>query len=116
MREFASKAGAAALAAEKAKLRKYGQVAGEGVEFAPLAFETLGRWGESAVKLLRRIASVAVEQRGWSRGVFIRRARQELSVALQRGNAVCAWRGRQRLVNLCGLRALRAPAEADGEL
>ena len=86
----------------------------------PLAFETYGRWGEHAVRELRRLARRRAERADAQQAVdptavyrgCLRRWRQEVSVALQMGNfaiyAACA-------------RALRgsdavhaAPDEGDG--
>jgi hypothetical protein len=58
-----------------------------GVDFVPFAIETSGVWGEQAMELVteigRRIAEVNHDPRSTS---FLR---QRISVAVQRGNAVC---------------------------
>ena len=68
----------------------------------PLAFETFGRWGEHAVRELRRLARRRAERPDAQQAVdptavyrgCLRRWRQEVSVALQMGNfaiyAACA--------------------------
>ena len=72
-------AGAAAAKAEAKKVAKYAALASTHV-FVPLAFETLGGWGEQArvfvVQLGRLITGVTD---------FLR---QRLSIAIQRGNAL----------------------------
>ena len=81
-----NQAGSAAAAAEEKKIRKYSDIV-SGVDFSPVAIETSGVWGERALELVteigRRIAAVTHEPRSTT---FLR---QRLSVAVQRGNAMC---------------------------
>ena len=100
-------AGAAAKEAEKRKLNKYKAAKSSTVEIVPLAFESFGRWGEQALKFLRRLARTAQEMAGRAYAPFMNQAYRELSVALARGNAVLCWRAQQRLVERCGVRTLR---------
>jgi hypothetical protein len=79
------RAGAAAQKAEATKTAKYSTIALTHV-FVPLAFETLGAWGEDAIRFVtnlgRRISAVTGEPRETT---FLR---QRLSVAIQRGNRI----------------------------
>ena len=81
-----SEAGSAAAAAETKKIRKYNDII-SGVDFVPVAIETSGVWGDSAMSLIkevgRRIAAATHDKRST---MFLR---QRLSVAVQRGNAFC---------------------------
>jgi len=81
-----TRAGSAAEAAEVSKAQKYADITA-GVDFVPVAIETSGTWGEQGFHLIReigrRIAEVTHEPRAT---LFLR---QRLSVAIQRGNAVC---------------------------
>ncbi len=78
-------AGAAAARAEATKTIKFAALTATHV-FIPLAFETLGAWGEQArvfiAQLGRRIADVSGDVRETE---FLR---QRLSIAIQRGNAL----------------------------
>jgi hypothetical protein len=75
--------GAAAQKAEATKITKYTTAALTHV-FVPLAFETLGVWGEDAIRFVsdlgRRISAVTGEPRETT---FLK---QQLSIAIQRGN------------------------------
>jgi hypothetical protein len=78
-------AGAAALNAEATKTAKYTAIAATHV-FVPLAFETLGAWGEEAIRFVsdlgRRISAVTGEPRETAY------LKQRLSIAIQRGNRI----------------------------
>ena len=78
-------AGAAATRAEASKVAKYAAIATTHI-FVPLAFETLGPWGEQAqsfvTELGRRISAVTGDTRE------IAYLKQRLSIAIQRGNAL----------------------------
>jgi hypothetical protein len=78
-------AGAAAQKAEAAKTAKYAAIATTHA-FVPLAFETLGAWGEEAMSFVtdlgRRITAVTGEPR---ETMFLK---QRLSIAIQRGNRI----------------------------
>ena len=81
----ASRAGAVAEQSEATKISKYATIATTHL-FIPLAFETLGTWGQEARKFIselgRRITEVTKDNRETE---FLR---QRLSVAIQRGNAM----------------------------
>ena len=81
----AMKASAAATKAESSKVSKYSAIATTHI-FVPLAFETLGSWGEQAQNFVqnlgRRITVVTGDKRETD---FLK---QRLSVAIQRGNAL----------------------------
>ena len=78
-------AGAAAAKAEASKIAKYTEISTTHV-FIPLAFETLGAWGEQArnfvSELGRRLMAITGDMRETD---FLR---QRLSIAIQRGNAL----------------------------
>ena len=95
----------AAAREERKKFSDYmPRVGGHPILLVPLAFETFGRWGEHAVRELRRLARRRVERPDAQQAVHadptavyrgcLRRWRQEASVALQLGNyaidAACA--------------------------
>jgi len=79
-------AGAAAAEAELKKQEKYSDLC-SGVDFVPFAIKTSGVWGDQAMHLItelgRRTAEVTHDPRSTA---FLR---QRISVAVQRGNAVC---------------------------
>ena len=84
--QSASTVGSAALKAEQNKRTKYAPlVASNNVLFVPVAIETLGTWGASAVELCRdigaRLATLSGDPR--SHAFLI----QRLGLAVQRGNA-----------------------------
>ena len=78
-------AGAAAAKAEASKIAKYTEISTTHV-FIPLAFETLGAWGEQARNFIsdlrRRLMAITGDMRETD---FLR---QRLSIAIQRGNAL----------------------------
>jgi hypothetical protein len=78
-------AGAAAASSEALKIAKYSDITSTH-SFIPLAFETLGAWGDAArafvAKLGRRMTGVTGDIRETG---FLR---QRISVAIQRGNAL----------------------------
>lgn len=86
VRASSTLAGSAASAAELNKNAKYADIIA-GVDFVPFVIETSGVWGEQALILVtevgRRMAEVSKEPRSTT---FLR---QRLSIAVQRGNAVC---------------------------
>jgi hypothetical protein len=79
-------AGSAAIQAEEAKRSKYADIQ-YGIDFVPIAIETSGAWGPQGMSLIseigKRIAVVTNEPRS---ATFLR---QRLSIALQKGNALC---------------------------
>ena len=77
-------AGTAATSAEERKRHKYAALA-EAHQFEPIAFETLGVYGESTGDILRAIGRRLVEATGEPREVNW--FRQNLAIAIQRGNA-----------------------------
>ena len=81
----ATNAGAAASKAETSKMTKYAALSATHL-FIPLAFETLGSWGEQAksftAELGKRITAITGDVRETD---FLR---QRLSIAIQRGNAI----------------------------
>ena len=84
----AASAGAAASSSEALKSAKHADLAATHT-FIPLAFETLGSWGERARHFVaefgRRTSAVTGDSR---ESAFLR---QRISVAIQRGNALaCA--------------------------
>ena len=89
-------AGAAAGKSEASKTAKYTAITATHT-FVPLAFETLGAWGEQAKAFVsdlgRRVTAVTGDL---TSPVTTEYMRQRLSIALQRGNALSV-RGTQEL-------------------
>jgi len=71
--------------AEERKTVKY-QVIAQTHTFVPLAFETLGAWGEQATEFVTELGRRVNLVSGDSRETFY--LRQQLSIAIQRGNAI----------------------------
>ena len=80
----AMEAGTAANCGEERKRRKYAALA-EAHQFKPISVETLGVFGGSTGVILRAIGRRLVEATGEPREA--NRFRQNLSIAIQRGNA-----------------------------
>ena len=82
--ETSSLAGAAAVKAEAAKVAKYTDLSRTHI-FVPLAFETMGSWGQQCMdfvkELGRRLVTITGEKR---EATFLT---QRISLAIQRGNA-----------------------------
>ena len=81
----AMEAGIAANNAEERKRRKYAALA-EAHQFVPIAVETMGVYGESTRVIIRAIGRRLVEATGDPREANW--FRQNLAIAIQRGNAV----------------------------
>ncbi|XP_055351591.1 uncharacterized protein LOC129597910 [Paramacrobiotus metropolitanus] len=76
--------GAAAVQAEDKKSRLYIYLAGRYL-FVPIAFETMGPWGPSAIAFIKELGKRLQQQTGEARShEFLR---QRLSIEIQRGNA-----------------------------
>ena len=86
IKSAASHPGAPSEAAEQKKHKKYANLSEQYI-FTPFAIETLGSWGPEASSFVselgRRLAAATGEPRATS---FLR---QKISIAVQRGNAVC---------------------------
>ena len=78
------RAGAAADMAAERKIAKY-QHLGDRYIFFPVAFETLGSWGDSAKEVIAEIGRRIKEHTGDQRSSDY--LRQKLSLEIQRGNA-----------------------------
>ena len=79
-------AGAAAASAESAKITKYSDILPT-FTFVPVAIETSGVWGQEGLSLVNEIGARLSRLHHDSRhAVFLR---QRLSIAIQRGNAIC---------------------------
>ena len=75
-------------AAQKRKLDKSWEACHrQGIEFIPIAVESLGAWHKSAIAQVNKLGSALARQNGDEEGVTIQRLFQQLSVALMRGNA-----------------------------
>ena len=75
-------------AAQKRKLDKYLEACHhQGIEFIPIAVESLGSWHKSAIAQVSKFRSALARQNGEDEGVTITRLFQQLSAALMRGNA-----------------------------
>ena len=59
----------------------------QGIEFIPIAVESLGSWHKTAIAQVSKLGSALARQSGDDEGVTIQRLFQQLSVALMRGNA-----------------------------
>ena len=59
----------------------------QGIDFIPIAVESLGAWHKSAIAQVAKLGSALALQNGDDEGVTIQRLFQQLSVALMRGNA-----------------------------
>ena len=85
--------GKAAKEAEKRKTNKYAiQVAANGQEFIPAAFETGGCWGKAVPKILRRLKRVAVDMvnaadKEHFERRYARRANEDLSIIVAKAQA-----------------------------
>jgi hypothetical protein len=72
--------------AETRKFSKYAELVASGEYiFAPIAIETLGVWGPSALAICAEIGGRIAERTGDIRSVAF--LKQRLGVAVQRGNA-----------------------------
>ena len=75
-------------AAQKRKLDKSWEACHrQGIEFIPIAVESLGAWHKSAIVQVTKLGSALARQNGDEEGVTVQRLFQQLSVALMRGNA-----------------------------
>jgi len=83
--QSASAAGSAASNAEQNKRAKYSEMENSGFLFVPLAIETLGTWGPSAVDFCRDLGSRLASHSGDPRSLLF--LKQRLGLAVQRGNA-----------------------------
>ena len=59
----------------------------QGIEFIPLAVESLGAWHETAVEEVKKLGSALARHTGEEESITIARLFQRLSVSLMRGNA-----------------------------
>jgi len=81
-----SGAGGTAQAAESRKVTKYQELVASGdFLFAPVAIETLGTWGPSAIALCQDLGARIAQVTGDPRSLAF--LKQRLSLAVQRGNA-----------------------------
>lgn len=79
-------AGLVASNAESKKVAKYAELAAsDNYMFCPIAIETLGSWGPSAVEICAEIGARISAHSGDSRSTAF--LRQRLALAVQRGNA-----------------------------
>ena len=82
----ASQAGSPSAAAEAKKTKKYSCL-GNNYIFTPVALETLGPWGPEADTFIREVGRRLHAATGDPRSTSF--LRQQMSVAVQRGNATC---------------------------
>ena len=74
--------------AQKRKLDKsWEECHRQGIEFIPIAVESLGAWHPTAVTEVAKLGSALARQNGDEESTTIQRLFQQLSVALMRGNA-----------------------------
>ena len=84
----ASNPGHALAIAHKRKLDKsWEDCHQQGIEFIPIAVESLGAWHNTAAAQVTKLGSALARQSGEDEGVTVSRLFQQLSVALMRGNA-----------------------------
>ena len=84
----ASNPGHALDAAHKRKLDKSWEDCHQrGIEFIPIAIESLGAWHSTATAQVTKLGSALARQSGEDESVTVQRLFQKLSVALMRGNA-----------------------------
>ena len=81
----AGRAGVVAEQSEATKFSKYATISTTHL-FIPLAFETLGTWGQEARKFISELGCRITEVTKHNRETEF--LRQRLSVAIQRGNAI----------------------------
>ena len=82
----ASQAGLPATAAETKRKQKYSCFGNDKI-FTPIALETLGPWGPEANKFITEVGRRLHLATGDPRSVSF--LRQKISIAVQRGNAMC---------------------------
>merc|ERR1711993_96879 len=78
--------GAAAEIREIEKTKKYQELAND-YHFIPIGLETYGSWGPEGLKLIKTIGKKLKEETGERRSTFY--LFQNISIAIQRGNASC---------------------------
>ena len=81
-------AGVAMRRMKESKRRTYQRGLKSHQVFKPLAFETLGRWDEEAVALLKRITSILARNQGKDEAETQRFLVQRVGITIQRGNTV----------------------------
>jgi len=97
-------AAAARGAKNKRALAQYKKLVAAGIAFTPFVLESLGRWGKAAQALLDWIAQHGKQARsGFNVRAFKARVRREVSVALQRGNAMAVGTALQRAAAPAGV-------------
>ena len=88
MQEAAVTAGHALSVAHQRKLDKsWESCRHQGIEFIPIAAESLGAWYSSAIAEIKKLGSVLARQSGENETVTVQQLFQQLSVSLMRGNA-----------------------------
>jgi hypothetical protein len=89
VRRAAANAGAALETAVRQKMTKsYDKCRQAGVEFIPLAVETLGGWDQDAISNIRKLGHHLARHSSTDDSSTIRHLFQRLSIFLQRGNAI----------------------------
>ena len=71
---------------EDKKVEKYSNLA-ENYHFVPVGIETYGAYGPQAIKLIKQIGKKIQEGTGEKLSTFY--LKQSISMAIQKGNAVC---------------------------
>ena len=85
VKSSSKQAGAAANLRENKKIEKYSSLSN--YYFVPVAVETFGSWGSSGLKLIKEIGKKLKEVTNEQRSTFF--LSQNISIAIQRGNASC---------------------------
>ena len=93
--------------AHAAKLRKYSErCLAEGLDFIPLAVDTLGGWHPKALEVITRLGRQLASNVGKEGGEVVRHLRQRLGVLLVRDNVAM----------LCSRTPSFPPPEIDGDM
>ena len=85
VKSSSKQAGAAANLRENKKIEKYSSLSN--YYFVPVAVETFGSWGSCGLKLIKEIGKKLKEVTNEQRSTFF--LSQNISIAIQRGNASC---------------------------
>ena len=86
VRKSAKKAGSAAEIREEHKSKHYKELANY-YHFVPVCVETFGAWGSQGLKLVKEIGKLIQDVTYEKRSTFY--LLQNISMAIQRGNAAC---------------------------
>jgi hypothetical protein len=86
VKKASTEVGSAAAGREDKKVDKYSNLS-ENYHFVPVGIETYGAYGPQAIKLIKQIGKKIQEATGEKQSTFY--LMQSISIAIQKGNAVC---------------------------